>query len=202
MFRPASRRGGVVSLLSLLGVCLGLNLGLGASGCKRLRRQAPAAEKTLPAGADPAARRGGNQAADPRLYAETRSYMGTLFRVVIALRGDPKTESGRQHLAESRRRAVDAVRAAFAEVVRLEALLSSYQPDSLISRINAAAVKAPTRSVKVTQEVFNLILQSIKLNRRLAGAFDITFAPLAKLYRPPQKGSPPGSRACSSCATP
>jgi FAD:protein FMN transferase len=171
---------------------LGLSLGLGASqsGCKRLRRKPPTEEKTLPAGSDPASRRGANQATDPRIYAETRSYMGTLFRVVIALRGDPKTPPGRQHLAESRRRAVDSVRAAFAEVVRLEGLLSSYRADSLVGRINAAAAGRPTRAVKVTQEVFNLILRSKKLSRELAGAFDITYAPLAKLYRPASKGQP------------
>ncbi len=167
-----------------------LGLGLGLSGCKRLGRKPPAEEKTLPAGADPATRRGANQATDPRLYAETRSYMGTLFRVVIALRGDPKTKAGRLNLDESRRRAVEAVRAAFAEVVRLESLLSSYQAESLISRINAAATVRPTRAVKVTQEVFNLILRSTKLSRRLSGAFDITYAPLAKLYGPARKGQP------------
>jgi thiamine biosynthesis lipoprotein len=173
-------------------VVVALLLALGGSqpGCKRLQRQGPGEEKTLPAGADPAARRGGAQAADPHIYAETRSYMGTLFRVVIALRGDPKTEAGREDLTESRRRAVEAVRAAFAEVVRLESLLSSYQVDSLISRINAAAAQRPTRAVKVPQEIFNLILQSIQLSRALEGAFDITFAPLARLYRPPRKGQP------------
>lgn len=175
--------------MALLSVT-GLGLGFAPSGCKRLRRQAPGKEKTLPAGADPAARRGSNTNADPRLYSETRSYMGTLFRVVIALRGDAKSEAGRQHLAESRRRAVEAVRAAFSEVVRLEALLSSYQADSLISKINAAAVKNPTRDVKVPQEVFNLILRSIKLSKRMEGAFDITFASVAKLYGPARKGKP------------
>jgi len=167
-----------------------LALGLGLPGCKRLRRQSRVEEKTLPAGADPAARRGDGRVADPRVYSETRSYMGTLFRVVIALRGDTKSEAGRQHLAESRRQAVEAVRGAFAEVVRLESLLSAHQADSLISRINAAAAKRPTRAVKVPQEVFNLILQSIKLSRSLSGAFDITFAPLANLYRPPRGAQP------------
>lgn len=186
MFRLVCRRIGVIALLTVTGS----GLGLAPSGCKRLRRQAPDQEKTLPAGADPAARRGKKPHADPRLYSETRSYMGTLFRVVIALRGDTKSEAGRQHLAESRRRAVEAVRAAFSEVVRLEALLSSYQADSLISKINAAAVKKPTRGVKVPQEVFNLILRSIKLSKRMAGAFDITFASVAKLYRPAHKGKP------------
>lgn len=173
-----------------LALALALALGLGLPGCKRMQRQSPGEEKTLPAGADPVARRGDSQAADPRVYAETRSYMGTLFRVVIALQGDIQTEAGRQHLAESRRQAVEAVRAAFAEVVRLESLLSAHQADSLISRINAAALKRPTRAVKVPQEVFNLILKSIKLSRSLAGAFDITFASLAGLYRPPRKGQP------------
>lgn len=178
----------VVILLG--GLLLVLTAGPGLSGCKRLRRQAPAKDKILPAGADPAARRGKSQAADPRLYAETRSYMGTLFKVVLALQGDPKTESGRQNLLESRRRAVDAVRAAFAEVVRLERLLSSYQADSLISRINQAAVKGPTRSVKVPQEIFNLILQATKLSKSLDGAFDITFGAVARLYQPARAGQP------------
>ncbi len=167
---------------------LALGLVVAVPGCKRLRQRGPASDETLPAGADPAARRLGPASADPRIYSETRTYMGTLFRVVIALRGDPKTKAGRQSLAESRRRAVDAARGAFAEVVRLEALFSSYQESSAIGRINAAATRKPTRWVKVDQEVFNLILRSKKLSHRMKGAFDITFGPLARLYRPPARG--------------
>lgn len=114
--------------------------------------------------------------------------MGTLFRIVVALRGNRKTDGGRQELRESRRAAVEAVRLAFQEVVRLEELLSEYIPTSAVSRINQAAAAAPTKAVKVTQEVFNLVHRSIQLNRQTEGGFDITFGPLAGLYRKPAEG--------------
>jgi thiamine biosynthesis lipoprotein len=169
--------------LSLLACCVGIG-----AGCKQLKKKASTESGALPAGADPSARRGPGGATDPRVYQETRSYMGTLFRIVVALRGNPKTEVGRQELRDSRRAAVEAVRSAFREVVRLEALLSEYVASSAVSRINQAAVALPTKAVKVTQEVFNLLHKSLQLNRQTEGGFDITFGPLSGLYRKPTKG--------------
>jgi thiamine biosynthesis lipoprotein len=110
--------------------------------------------------------------------------MGTLFRITVALRGDEKTEAGRKALHVSRRNAREAARAAFQEVSRVERLFSTYLPDSAISRINQAASQKPPKAVKVSQEVFNLLHESVLLHRRSGGAFDITHGALARLWTP------------------
>lgn len=176
----------MASALALLAV-----LGAAVPGCDRLRRRAPARNEALPAGADPSRRTGGSGDADPRLYHETRPYMGTLFRITVGLRGDPKSEAGKKALAESRRFAAEAVGAAFREVVRVENLFSTYIADTPVSRINKAAETAPTQPVKVPQEVFNLVHESLQLSTRSEGAFDVTFGPLGKLWAPPAEGKPP-----------
>ncbi len=174
-------------------VSVGVLLGAAAvflapTGCDRARRKS-ATQAPLPRGADPGLRKGGTPGGDPRILNETRPYMGTLFRITVALRGDTKTEAGRQALATSRRNAVEAVRQAFQEVVRVERLFSPYIAGTPVSRINKAAAKAPTKWVKVPQEVFNLIHRSVMLNRRSGGAFDITFGALAEVWKP-KNGKP------------
>jgi len=164
-------------------------------GCDRFGREEPKKKEILPKGADPSRRRGESAGNDSRLYHETRPYMGTLFRITVALRGDAETEVGRKALNRSRRNAREAARAAFAEVARVERLFSTYLPDSEISRINAAAEKKPTKPVKVSQEVFNLLHRSVLLHRRSGGAFDITCGALATLWTPRGKKPRVPSRA-------
>jgi len=72
--------------------------------------------------------------------------------------------------------AIDAV---FAEMRRIDALMSTYKADSEISRINAEAAKAP---VQVSQELFQLIADSLEYSRLSGGAFDITYASVGYLY--------------------
>jgi thiamine biosynthesis lipoprotein len=163
--------------------------GLG-SGCDRLRRRQPLEEKVMPAGADPAKRTGGAESVDPRLYEETRPFMGTLFRITLPILAEPRGVDGAGELAESRRLAIEAVRAAFREIERVERLFSPHIPGTPISRINEAAAESPPRAVKVTQEVFNLVHESLQLSERSEGAFDITFGPLGALWAPTKSGAP------------
>jgi len=101
----------------------------------------------------------------PAVVKESRMQMGTRVEITAA----------------GRDRAVVAakVEAAFREIARLEGLMSSYQPESEVSRINRAAGIAP---VAVSPEVFEVIARSLEVSRVSEGAFDITFAALGKLW--------------------
>ena len=72
-----------------------------------------------------------------------------------------------------------AIDAAYAEIDRLEATISSWQADSQTSEVNRAAGKS---AVPVSAELFNLVRRSLKVSRLTDGAFDITFAGAGKLW--------------------
>jgi thiamine biosynthesis lipoprotein len=65
----------------------------------------------------------------------------------------------------------EACEQAFAEIDRLDELLSNYKPSSELSRVNATAAKGP---VKVTPEFFDFLRVSDEFRRQTFGAFDIT----------------------------
>ncbi len=65
----------------------------------------------------------------------------------------------------------EACEQAFAEIDRLDDLLSNYKPQSELSRVNATAAKGP---VKVTPEFFDFLRVSDEFRRQTFGAFDIT----------------------------
>ncbi|MBU4140699.1 MAG: FAD:protein FMN transferase [Candidatus Omnitrophica bacterium] len=72
-----------------------------------------------------------------------------------------------------------AIELAFAEIERVEHLLSRFNPESDISRINAYACLKPT---EVSPETIRLIEESIKFSRITQGAFDITVCPLMQAW--------------------
>jgi FAD:protein FMN transferase len=78
----------------------------------------------------------------------------------------------------------DGVRAAFraaeAEIVRLEKLMTTWDPASEVSRVNAAAGKEP---VVVGQETFDVIREAIHASEISQGTFDITFETLHGLWK-------------------
>ena len=67
--------------------------------------------------------------------------------------------------------------AAIAEVSRIEALLTTFSPDSQTNQINAQAGVAP---VTVDQEVFALIGRALTLSALTQGAFDLTYGSIDK----------------------
>jgi len=101
----------------------------------------------------------------PAVVKQTRMQMGT--RVEI-------TAGGKDRAVVAAR-----VEAAFREIDRLEGLMSSFRPESEVSRINRAAGAAP---VAVSPEVFEVIARSLEVSRASEGAFDITFAALGELW--------------------
>ncbi len=76
--------------------------------------------------------------------------------------------------------ALEAERArAFAEVERLEALLSQWRPESDLGRLNAVAGGAP---IALDPEVAALLRRSVALHYDTLGSFDVTVGPLVALW--------------------
>ncbi|MCP4398917.1 MAG: FAD:protein FMN transferase, partial [bacterium] len=76
-------------------------------------------------------------------------------------------------------RAKEAMSAAYAEMQRVEALLSKYRQESQIFRINQQAGQQP---VVVDNEVIEILRRSLAYSRQTEGLFDISIAPLVDLW--------------------
>lgn len=94
--------------------------------------------------------------------------MGT--HVTFAAYTTPSTD------ARKTRAAFDA---AIEEIKRIEALMTTWR-DSEVTRINAAAGKAP---VKVSAETFDVIREAVRTSELSEGTFDITFHTLHGLWK-------------------
>jgi thiamine biosynthesis lipoprotein len=73
-----------------------------------------------------------------------------------------------------------AIAAAFEEVNRLEALMTTWKPDSEVSRINAAAGDHP---VAVSDETLEVIEMAQRASQLSGGTFDISFYALHGLWK-------------------
>jgi thiamine biosynthesis lipoprotein len=69
---------------------------------------------------------------------------------------------------------------AVTEIRRVEAAMTTWRPDSEISKINAAAGKS---AVPVSEETFAIIKESVHASEISEGAFDITFHTLHGLWK-------------------
>ena len=74
----------------------------------------------------------------------------------------------------------EAFGAAVEEIRRIEALMTTWRPDSEVSRINAAAGKS---SVAVGDETLQIIKDSVRTSEVSEGTFDITFQTLHGLWK-------------------
>jgi len=72
-----------------------------------------------------------------------------------------------------------AIDAAFKELERIERVLSRFDENSEVSRINNSAGLG---KVKATKEVFDLTERAVYYSRISGGAFDITIAPLMEVW--------------------
>jgi len=68
---------------------------------------------------------------------------------------------------------------AFAAVDKVDLIASIYNNESEVTRLNQEAAARP---IKVSNELFTVIKDSIALSRYSNGAFDITVAPLVRLW--------------------
>ena len=92
--------------------------------------------------------------------------MGTVFEIVAY-------DSSPGHAAA-------AIDQAFKEIVRLDELLSNYNPDSELSRLNRTAHFQPQA---VSADLYRITEESVEYSRISGGKFDITVAPLVDLWK-------------------
>jgi len=103
--------------------------------------------------------------APPATLADGRPAMGTLLELTLVGRDEPRLRA--------------LLAALFDEAARLESLLSSWDPASDVSRLNAAAGRGPQR---VAPEVAELLARSRALAVLTRGTFDVTVGPLVALW--------------------
>ncbi|MFK7991338.1 MAG: FAD:protein FMN transferase, partial [Sandaracinaceae bacterium] len=106
----------------------------------------------------------------------SRAIMGTNFQISVL--GLPEEE------------AAPLIERALDEIARLEDVLSEWQDDSEISRINRAAGQAP---VEVGPDSLRVVEAGLDVSRWSDGAFDISWAALRGLYQfqPHERRVPP-----------
>ena len=71
------------------------------------------------------------------------------------------------------------IKRVFAEMYRIDELMSPFKKESELSLINKQADKHP---VKISNEILKLIQRSINMSKLSNGAFDITFSSIGQLY--------------------
>jgi len=105
-----------------------------------------------------------------------RLVMGTFARVVA--------------VAEDSATAEECIRAALAEIYKVDELMSDYKSDSEISRLNRDAAE---KAVRVGESTYEVLKRSIEFSRLTDGAFDVTVGPLVDLFHAAEKqGVVPG----------
>ena len=98
-----------------------------------------------------------------------RVVMGTFARV-IAVAADSNTAKA-------------CIEAAFAEITKVDELMSDYKDESEISELNRDGFKT---AVKVSKSTYEVLEKSIEFSERTGGAFDVTVGPLVDLWRSAQ----------------
>ncbi len=99
-------------------------------------------------------------------YSLTQKLMGTVFTLGVVAVNETEANA--------------FLEAGVAEIQRLEDLLSEFKPGSVTSKINTHAQED---WVRIDTESYGLIKRSLAISRLCKGDFDITVAPLKKLFR-------------------
>lgn len=110
--------------------------------------------------------------------SETRSLMGTVVTLTVV---HPEAEEARSMIG-----------AGFAEMVRLESILSRHRRDTAVGMLNASgALDGPP------SELVEVLLHAQSVSRASEGAFDVTVLPLVRLWESSftSTGAPPPDRA-------
>ena len=104
-----------------------------------------------------------------------RHAMGTMFDIVAYHASGPKAER--------------AIEVALAEIVRLDHVLSHFDPESDLSKLLRTG---RTGFVGVDPALYDVLSQSMEISRRSGGSFDVTIGPLVRLWQNAQaSGHPP-----------
>ena len=101
----------------------------------------------------------------PHVVKRSQMHMGTLVFLTA--------------VAPDEQVAHDAVREGFAEIHRLEEILSTWIPDSELSRVNAAAGQHP---VRVSSETIEVLEQAVAVARMTNGGFNVVIGPAVEAW--------------------
>jgi thiamine biosynthesis lipoprotein len=99
-------------------------------------------------------------------FSFEETHMGSVFKILLYSTDE----------ATARR----ASRAAFDRIAALNRVLSDYDPDSELSRF---CLKAGGPPVAVSHDFLDVLERSLKIHGQSGGAFDITIAPVGRLWR-------------------
>jgi thiamine biosynthesis lipoprotein len=113
----------------------------------------------------PARDKSGESGGRVNIDSGMREVMGTFARVV-AVAADSNT-------------AKRCIEAAFAEIKRVDGLMSKYRSDSEISELNRDGF---ARAVKVSKSTYDVLQRSVEFSKLSGGAFDVTVGPLMDLW--------------------
>ena len=108
----------------------------------------------------------GVAAADPRKLVHTSKSMGTSVQITI--------------WSDDEQMAADASKAVFAEMDRLDRMMTTWIPESEVSQINTGA---GTTAVKVSDETFTVIARAVEISKASKGLFDITVGAYGGLWK-------------------
>lgn len=81
--------------------------------------------------------------------------------------------------ADNKLQADQALDRVFDEMRRIDQTMSTYKPESEVSRVNATAAQRP---VVISAELFGLLATAVEYSRITGGAFDITYASVGFMY--------------------
>jgi FAD:protein FMN transferase len=103
---------------------------------------------------------------NPQLIHKTKYSMGTVYEIAV--------------YDQSPEHASQAIDKAFAEIVRLDEVLSNYKPESELSQLNR---NGHFRRIKVSSDLYDVIEESAKYSKLSGGKYDITVAPLVDMWK-------------------
>ena len=116
----------------------------------------------------------GCQSGTEKLIKESKIVMGTVVEITVANRSE---ELARSAIADG-----------MSEFQRIDDLMSSYKPDSTVSKVNQTGSAA---KVPVGEEVYRVLREAVAISGASGGAFDPTIWPVSQLWGFDRGGSIP-----------
>ena len=104
--------------------------------------------------------------AQDKSYTKVVKLMGSRFEITVVAENDAQSSN--------------YINIAIDEIIRIEKLISDWDPNTQVSEINK---QAGLKAVKVDKELFDLIKRSIQISKLTQGAFDISFASIDKIWK-------------------
>jgi len=122
--------------------------------------------------------------------------LGTVAYLFLAGKKRVKADSGYQLVMGTFARVVavakdaatgtQCVEAGLAEIRKVNELMSDYNDESEIGRVNQQAAQKP---VRVSESTFEVLRKSVEFSKLTDGAFDVTVGPLVDVFHKTQKES-------------